>query len=113
MSLGLYLSGVVLLAVMIVPLALAGVEVRRALLPGFAGPPARVAETVVALGLLILVAQFLGAVGELRRAPLVALTAIAALGLAAYARRIGMVRCSPDRRSGCAPPSAPARARIR
>jgi hypothetical protein len=55
-----YLAGAAWLAVVLLALGYAAVRVRRALLGGWSGPPALVAELVVGLTLAILVAEVLG-----------------------------------------------------
>ncbi|HEX8741541.1 MAG TPA: hypothetical protein VF712_00260 [Thermoleophilaceae bacterium] len=82
MSAGDYLLGVALLALVVVPLAAGTVCVRARLLADWSGAPARVAEAVLGLAALILVAEALGTVGLLERVPLV--VACAAAGGAAW-----------------------------
>jgi hypothetical protein len=71
MGVGDYLVGVLLLALVVGPLVVGAVAVRARLLPDWGGAPARVAEAVLALTALVLVAELLGTVGLLSRAPLV------------------------------------------
>jgi hypothetical protein len=85
MGVGDYLLGVLLLVLMLGPLALGAWCVRARLMPGWTGAPARVAEAVLALAALILVAELLGTVGLLERLPLV----IACLAVGAGAARWG------------------------
>ena len=87
MSVGLYISAIAFLAATLVPLVLAAVQFRRVALPGWSGPPARVAEAVVAIGLMTLVAQALGAVGLLERVPLVVLSLVVGIGAGWALRR--------------------------
>jgi hypothetical protein len=70
-SVASYLLGVVLLVAIGASLALVGQRIRRSFLPEWVGPPARLAELVVALVALLTVAELLGAVGAFRRWPLV------------------------------------------
>jgi hypothetical protein len=70
-STGDYLLGVVVLALIVVPLGAGAVCVRRRVLAGWEGAPARLAEGVLALAALVLVAEALGTVGLLERVPLV------------------------------------------
>jgi hypothetical protein len=62
---GDYLLGVAALAVIAVSMAVAGRTLRRALLPDWNGPPALLANGVLALGLLIAVSELLGLFGLL------------------------------------------------
>ncbi|HEY8466416.1 MAG TPA: hypothetical protein VIL04_06415 [Solirubrobacterales bacterium] len=57
---GEYLLGVLVLAVALAALAFAAVRLRRALLPGWAGPPALVADVVLCLALALLLGELLG-----------------------------------------------------
>lgn len=72
MTTGQYLLGVGLLALTLASLALVATRVRAWLAPDWRGAPARLAELVSALALLLLVAQLLGAVGALQAGFLVA-----------------------------------------
>jgi hypothetical protein len=101
---------VLLLALVLGPLALGAWCVRARLLPAWSGAPARVAEAVLALTALIVVAEVLGTIGLLSRAPLI----IAALAVGAAAIRWGE---SPfptpiGVRNGLAPPQHGGRAAI-
>jgi hypothetical protein len=62
-----YLIGVALLSGVTGALAASSINVRRLALPGWTGAPARLAETVIALGALVIVAQVLGTVGAFSR----------------------------------------------
>jgi hypothetical protein len=57
---GAYLLGSLELALMIMPLCLGAYWARRAALPGWVGAPARVAEAVMGVALLILLGELLG-----------------------------------------------------
>jgi hypothetical protein len=81
-SFGNYLLGVVGLAAVAVPMALAGIRLRGRLLPGWEGGPARLAEAVLGVGALTLLLQLLGAFGILYGAVLV--PAALAIGLALW-----------------------------
>jgi len=81
-GLGDYLLGVLALALVAGPLAYAAYRVRARLLPGWSGAPARVAEAILAVAALILVAEALGTLGLFRRIPL--LIAAVAVGAAAW-----------------------------
>jgi hypothetical protein len=82
MSFGDYLTGVIGLALVAGPLVFAAVRLRTRLLPGWEGAPARLAEAVLAVSLLTVLLQLLGAIGILEPAVLV-LGAIA-IGVAAH-----------------------------
>ena len=79
MSFGDYLFGVVGLAAVAIPMALAAVRLRRVLLPGWEGAPARLAEAVLGVALLTVLLQLLGAFGIL--VPAVLIVASLAIGL--------------------------------
>ncbi|HEX8647762.1 MAG TPA: hypothetical protein VF715_12740 [Thermoleophilaceae bacterium] len=92
MSAGGYILGVVLLALIVVPLAAGAVRARARLLPGWDGAPARVAEAVMALGALVVLSELLGTAGLFHEAALIP----AALAAGAAAWRWG----SPSSPSG-------------
>jgi hypothetical protein len=81
-SIGEYVFGVIGLALVAVPMALGGVSLRRRLLPGWVGAPARLAESVLAVALLTVLLQLLGAFGIL--VPGVLIPAALLLGLGLY-----------------------------
>jgi hypothetical protein len=81
-SFGRYLLGLLLLLAVLTTAGLGGVAVRRRWLAGWSGAPARLAEIVAALTIVLAVAEVLGVVGLLRPAWLVAGVAILGLGLA-------------------------------
>jgi hypothetical protein len=66
MSTGAYILDVVLLAVVVGSAVLTGWSTRRMLLPAWTGAPARLAESVCGAGAVIVVAELLGSVHELR-----------------------------------------------
>jgi hypothetical protein len=102
LGLGAYLAGVAELAAIAIALGFAAVQVRWRLLPAWSGAPARLAELIVGLALLVWAMEALGAIGALSEWALVALCVVLGLGIALVA--------SPWRpRSGAhAPPSLPA-----
>src|SRR4051794_17236799 len=75
-----YLAGVLVLAGVIVPLALASRAIVRRVVPLWVGAMACLAHVVVFLALLFALAQLVGTFGWLRRVPLV--VAAVALGTA-------------------------------
>ena len=66
MSLGRYLLGVALLVALVGSAALGGLGLRRRLLPLWSGAPARLAEAIIAMTIVLGVAEVLGVVGLLR-----------------------------------------------
>jgi hypothetical protein len=78
-SFGNYLLGVIGLAAVAVPTALAAIRLRARLLPGWDRAPARLAEAVLGVGALTVLLQLLGAFGILHGAVLV--PAALAIGL--------------------------------
>ena len=70
-SVSRYGLGVAALAVICAAVALAAVRIRRRVLPDWAGAPARLAEAVIALAVLIAVLELLGAVGLFVLGPVV------------------------------------------
>jgi hypothetical protein len=81
-SFGDYLFGVIGLALVAIPMALAGIRLRKRLLPGWAGAPARLAEAVLAVALVTILLQVLGAFGIL--VPAVLLIAAVGVGTTIY-----------------------------
>ena len=110
MTFGEYLGGVIGLVAVVAPMALAAVRLRGRLLPGWSGAPARLAEAVLAVSLLTVLLQLLGAFGILE--PLVLLAASLAIGAGAqwgpWLRSEGRSQAG-DREAGSAeqPPSPP------
>lgn len=72
-----YILGVACLAVVCLSLGTAALALRRRLLPGWRGAPARLAETVIGLAALIAILELLGTVGLFRLGPIVAVCALA------------------------------------
>lgn len=112
MAAGAYVQASVLLAVIVVALALAGWYIRRLLLADWTGAPARLAEAVIALAAMILAAQLLGAVGALRRGPLVAICVVLAVAAASAARRAPAPLAGGRFGSPPPPPPAPPAGRL-
>jgi hypothetical protein len=86
-SLGAFVAGTALVVAFAGALTLAAVEERRLLLPGWTGARARLAEAVGGVASLVLLAQVLGGVGQLRRWPLVAGAVVVAAVLTRARRR--------------------------
>jgi len=97
---GDYLLGVAELAVLLAGAGAAALRVRSRLLPGWSGPPAWLADIVLALALVLWVAELLGAVGAFREPWLV--LAVGACGIAARAL------IDPARQGSGASPRPPA-----
>jgi hypothetical protein len=76
-----YLLSVVALGLVLGPLALGAVRVRKLLLSGWSGLPAHVGDVVLTLGLLVLTAELIGTVGYLQRWWLVAASLVVGVGL--------------------------------
>jgi hypothetical protein len=98
-SFGQYLFGVIGLALVAIPMAMGGVRLRRRLLPGWEGAPARLAEAVLAVALLTVLLQLLGAFGILVPAVLIPAALLVGLGLY-YGFWVGY-----DDREATAPPA--------
>jgi hypothetical protein len=81
LSFGDYLIGVIGLALVAIPMAMGGVRLRRRLLPGWAGAPARLAEAVLGVALLTVLLQLLGAFGILVSGVLIPAALLVGLGL--------------------------------
>jgi hypothetical protein len=83
-SFGNYALGVIGLAAVAVSLGYAGSALRARLLPGWSGAPALLADTVIALSLLTVLLQLLGAVGLFHAIPIV-LASLAVAGVLRFA----------------------------
>ena len=88
---GGYLLGAAVLSAMVVPVAAGGRGLRRRFLPFLSGPTATLASIVLGCGLLLSVAEALGAVGEFRRVPMVCGCVV----VGAVAARLGRVASHP------------------
>ena len=77
---GDYILGMVGLAVVAISVTIAGRTMRRALLPGWSGAPALLANAILAIGVLAVLSQLLGLAGILDGVLLVAACAIVAGG---------------------------------
>ena len=107
MSFGAYLFGVAGLAAVAIPMAMGGVRLRRRLLPGWEGAPARLAETVLAVALLTVVLQLLGAFGILLPAVLIPAALLVGLGVH-YGMRDAFSASTVENAPRTAPESPPA-----
>jgi hypothetical protein len=88
-GLGEYVAGAAELVVVVVAAAYAASGARARLLPGWTGAPARLAEAVLGLALVIWVAQILGTFSLLTELALVLTTALAGAAIGAWTRRAG------------------------
>lgn len=76
MSLGHYLLGVAILTAIAAPLVYAAVISRRLLLPAWSGAPARLAEAIVALALILWTSELAGSIGLFHEVPLILLSLV-------------------------------------
>ncbi len=88
LSAGSYVGGVVAVTLVVASLAAGACSLRRTLLPAWTGPPARVAETVIALGALFGCLHVLGSVGGFRRLPVLAVLVAAGVAMALVGRGV-------------------------
>ena len=93
-SVGRYVLGLAALICVIGSLAAGATALRAALVPTWRGAPARLAEAVSALFLLVLTAQLLGAVGLLRLAPIVIASVVVGFGIRLW---LGPLRAEAER----------------
>ena len=89
MSTAEHLVGLVWFLAVVAGPVVAAVVARRALVPGWAGAPARLVESLLAVGGLVLLSQALGLVGLLDRGPLVVAGLVLAVASVGVARRAG------------------------
>ncbi|HEY1320700.1 MAG TPA: hypothetical protein VGF32_10660, partial [Streptosporangiaceae bacterium] len=106
MTFGDYAFGVIGLALVAVPMAMGGVRLRARLLPGWAGAPARLTEAVLAVSLLTILLQLLGAFGILVPGVLIPAALIVGLGLY-YGVQGAFSGHSPENASSTAQASTP------
>jgi hypothetical protein len=78
---GDYAFGVIGLALVAIPMAMGGVRLRRRLLPGWVGAPARLAEAILAVALLTVLLQLLGAFGILVPGVLIPAALVVGIGI--------------------------------
>jgi hypothetical protein len=95
-----YALSVAVLLITVAAPALGAVRIRSRLIPGWSGIPARLADVVITLALLIWIAELSGAVGMLKPLPLIA--AAIATGLALRA-----IVPPPDGDEDLGPPAPP------
>src|SRR5882757_1116084 len=95
MSTGRYLLGAAELAVILTALGLGAYHLRALLAPAWTGALARLAEVVIGISMLILVAELLGVLGLFKEAPLLVGFVAAGLGTTLWARSRGLPK-SPE-----------------
>jgi hypothetical protein len=101
-SLNSYLTGMAQLVCMLAALGFGGYWLRRWMAPSYTGAPARLAEIVLALSLLIVTLQLIGSFGLLRGGWMVASCVGAGLGAAG----VGRLR-APRSAEAARPPAVP------
>jgi hypothetical protein len=85
LSVGDYLVGVAILAAIVAPLVYAAITARRLLLPTWTGAPARLAEAIAAIILLLWVSELAGTIGLFAEIPLIIISLL--IGGGAWALR--------------------------
>src|SRR4051812_17802829 len=90
MSTSQYLLGAAELAVIAAALGLGAYHLRALLVPAWNGALARLAEVVIALSMLILVSQLIGALGLFKQLPLVLVSLAVGVVITFFARRRGL-----------------------
>src|SRR6266545_96321 len=101
MSTGRYLLGAAELAVIATALGLGAYHLRALLAPAWTGALARLAEVVIGISMLILVAELLGVLGLFKEVPLLIGFVAAGLGTTLWARSRGLPETpeTPEARS--------------
>ena len=87
MSFGSYLAGSIGLVAIAAALGFAAIRLRARLLPGWSGAPARLAEVVLGLSLLVVILELVGVVGLYRPGWVLAACLIAGVGIGAALSR--------------------------
>src|SRR5438128_11067639 len=88
---GGYLLGVLLLSLVTAAVGLGAWWLRSGLLAGWYGAPARMAEVIIGLGVVVGVEEALGSVGLFRRGAVVAACLVAGLTTAVVGRHLTVV----------------------
>jgi hypothetical protein len=89
LTFGDYLAGSIELIVVAAAIAFAAVGLRGRLLPGWSGAPARLAEVVLGVSLLVVVLELIGVVGLYRPGWVLAGAILAGVGIGLWAGRPG------------------------
>jgi hypothetical protein len=92
LDLGTYVAGSVSIVVVVTVLGWGCARVRQAMLPEWSGPPARLAEVVIAVATALGLAQILGSLGEFRRIPMLIAYLTAGIAMAVAGRRLRVAR---------------------
>ena len=87
---GRYLAGSAAIVAVVVAIGWGARRLRAALVPGWSGAPARLAETVLALAAFISVGQLVGAVGAFSRGPMLVALVVVGVGMGVVALRFGV-----------------------
>src|SRR3954464_5052474 len=103
MSTGRYLLGAAELAVIATALGLGAYHLRALLAPAWTGALARLAEVVIGLSMLILVAELLGVLGLFKEVPLLIGFVAAGVGTTFWARRRGLPAATVTREAQSSP----------
>src|SRR3954465_3237051 len=103
MSTGRYLLGAAELAVIFAALGLGAYHLRALLAPAWTGALARLAEVVIGLSMLILVAGLLGVLGLFKEVPLLIGFVAAGVGTTFWARRRGLPAATGTREARSSP----------
>ncbi|HUF85295.1 MAG TPA: hypothetical protein VMQ81_11970, partial [Acidimicrobiia bacterium] len=90
MSVATYLAGTAAIAAVVVALAWGARRVRAAVVPGWSGPPAWLADIVIALAALVTVSQLLGAMHLFSRWPVLVGLVTVGVGMGLVASRFGV-----------------------
>ena len=109
-DLGSYILGVAQLALVVGPLAFAAYRLRRRLLPGWGGAPARLVESIAFVALLIWLSELLGTFGLFYAGALIAAAFLVAGTVAFWPAGPvagGGPPCSTNRTARGGPPPAP------
>src|SRR6186997_538885 len=107
-DLGSYLVGVVQLALVVGPIGFSAYELRRKLLPGWIGAPARLVESVAGVALLIWLSEILGTFGLFYAGTLIAAAVLAGLATRLLSAGGADLGDHPDRDGGTKSGSGPA-----
>jgi hypothetical protein len=84
---GAYLAGAAELGLVVAALAFGAYRVRKALLPGWSGPPARLTEIVLGVVGLIWASEAVGTFGGFERGPVIAAAVVLGVGAGLIAGR--------------------------
>ena len=79
MTVGRYVEGVIWCVLVVTSTGVASFSIRKRLLPAWFGAPARLAEIIIGISLVVVVSELLGSIGLFRTIPLVGVLAVVAL----------------------------------